>query len=63
MTEKPVVQLSGTDGNIFALVGEAKRALRKAGMAEQAEAMAKEVFDAGSYYQALSIIQRYVDTE
>lgn len=63
MTEKPVVKLTGTDGNVFALVGKASRTLKDAGMAEQAKAMEDEVFAASSYHQALAIIQKYVDAE
>jgi hypothetical protein len=63
MAEKPVVKLVGTDGNIFALVGKASAALKKAGMSEDAKKMEDEVFNSGSYFQALGIIQRYVDAE
>ena len=60
---KPKCQLVGTDGNIFALMGKASRALKENGMKKEAEKMTNGVFDASSYEEALSIICKYVDAE
>jgi len=60
---KPKCQLVGTDGNIFALMGKASRALKENGMKKEAEKMTNGVFDASSYEEALSIICNYVDAE
>lgn len=57
---KPECVLSGQDGNIFNLAGIAERAMRKHGLAEQAEEMKGRVFSSGSYTEALSIIGEYV---
>lgn len=58
---KPECQLVGTDGNIFALIGKASGALKKAGYREQADEMCSEVMQCGSYEEALSVITDYVD--
>lgn len=54
------VQLTGQDGNIFNVLGQVSRALNGAGYAEDADEMAKRVFEAESYNQALSICMEYV---
>jgi hypothetical protein len=60
-TNKPKVKLTGQDGNIFNLVGVASKALKKAGMQDDAKHMSDEVFKAHSYDEALAIICKYVD--
>ena len=59
--EKPKCRLTGTDSNIFALVGKVAKTLKRAGRREQAEEMANRVFASGSYHEALGIIQEYVE--
>jgi hypothetical protein len=58
---KPSVQLTGEDGNIFNLVGIARRALKRNGLQEKAEEMANRVFQSDSYESALRIISEYCD--
>ena len=58
--KKPVCKLIGANGNVFNLIGLAKTALKKAGMTAEASEMTKRCFAAGSYGEALSIIQEYV---
>jgi hypothetical protein len=60
---KPKCRLVGEDGNVFNLIGLASRALKKAGLAEQAKDMTSKVFAAGSYDEALRIIGEYVEIE
>ncbi len=60
MCRKPVVQLVGQDGNVFNLVGICSRALKKAGLRENAKTMQERVFKSGSYEEALSIMGEYV---
>lgn len=56
------VQLSGEDGNIFAIIGRVQRALRKGGAShEDIDAFWREVRDSHSYEQALVTIQRWVE--
>lgn len=61
--DKPKCKLVGTDGNIFALLGVALKALRSEGLEVEAKAMMDRVVQAGSYDEALCIIQEYVEDE
>jgi hypothetical protein len=58
---KPVVQLTGKDGNIFSLLAICSRALKKAGRLEEAKAMQGRVFQAKSYEEALAILSEFVE--
>lgn len=60
-TTKPKVRLTGTDGNVFVLLGRCTKALKANGMRDQAEALAGEVFATGSYDEALQAMMSYVD--
>jgi hypothetical protein len=60
-TQKPDAPLIGADGNIFNLMGIASRALKVAGMREQAEEMCRRITASGSYGDALNIIGEYVN--
>lgn len=60
-TKKPEVQLVGTDGNVYALLGRCSRALKEAGEANRAKEMTTRVFGSGSYDEALRIMLEYVD--
>lgn len=59
-TAKPDCALIGQDGNIFNLVGIARRTLMEHGMTDEAKEMADRVFASGSYSEALCIIGEYV---
>ena len=59
--DKPKCELVGTDGNIFALLGAASKALKRAGLADEAKKMQAEVMQSGSYDAALQVICQYVD--
>ena len=61
--QKPRMELSGQDGNIFGILGQASRLLKRAGMKEQAAEMFSRVTACGNYYEALNIISEYVETE
>ena len=60
---RPKLKLLGHDGNIFSILGDAARLLRRAGMSGQANEMADRVYKSGNYYEALGIISEYVETE
>lgn len=60
-TKKPEVKLVGTDGNVYALLGRCRRALKQAGEGERAKEMMTRVFGSGSYDEALGIMLEYVD--
>jgi hypothetical protein len=54
------VQLSGEDGNAFAVLGKVARELRRAGHGDQVDAyMAKAT--AGDYQQLLATTMRWVE--
>lgn len=59
--KKPTCALIGKNGNIYNLLGIAKRTLRECGMGEEADKMRERVFKSGSYDEALSIISDYVN--
>ena len=61
--QKPRMELLGQDGNIFGILGQASRLLKRAGMKEQADEMFSRVTSCGDYNKALNIISEYVETE
>ena len=60
---KPKCKLIGEDGNVFNLMGLARRALTKAGQADKAKEMCSKAMGSGSYSEALIIIMDYVEVE
>ncbi len=60
---RPKLRLTGHDGNIFSIMGDAKRLLARNGQGWEADEMCKRGFQAGSYNEALGIISEYVETE
>jgi hypothetical protein len=60
---KPTAHLIGENGNVFNLIGIASKALKRAGQADKAKEMTERCFDCGSYDEALTIIQEYVNVE
>ena len=61
--KRPQMQLLGMNGNIFNILGQASRLLKRAGMKEQSDEMFRRVRSCGDYYKALNIISEYVETE
>jgi hypothetical protein len=60
--KKPEAKLIGENGNIFNLMGIARRALLKAGQDKQAAEMTERIKStAESYDEALAIIWEYVE--
>lgn len=60
---KPVVNLSNTSGNIFAVVGVVTKVLKRAGKVSQAIKMQERIHNAKSYGEALSIVGEYVEVD
>ena len=60
---RPKLQLFGHDGNIFSIMGDAKRLLARNGQKQEADEMCKRIFKSGSYNEALGIISEYVEIE
>lgn len=61
--DKPVYKLVGTDGNVFAVIGNVSKALKKAGMPEKAKEFENRAFNSGSYDEVLQLCFEYVEVE
>lgn len=61
--KRPKLKLLGHDGNIFSILGDARKLLKQNGQAKEAEEMFDRVMKYDNYYQALGIISEYVETE
>jgi hypothetical protein len=58
---KTKVKLTGTDGNVFALIGKCSAALKKDGKYAEAKEMVTRCFCTGSYDEALRIMMEYCE--
>jgi hypothetical protein len=59
--EKPEVQLTGTDGNAFAIMGKVTRALKKAGYNEEVIKNYRKEAMSGDYDNLLCVSSEYVE--
>ena len=58
---KPTVKLTGIDGNAFSIMGEVKRALKKAGRSrEEIQEYLRESM-AGDYNNLLTVAHKYAN--
>jgi hypothetical protein len=55
------VQLTGTDGNAYALLGKVTRALRQAGLSQAERETFQQEATSGTYDELLQTIMRWVD--
>lgn len=60
-TRRPRCKLIGSDGNVFAVIGNVSRALKEAGLLEQAAEFRDKAFHARSYDEVLALAQEYTD--
>lgn len=60
---RPVVKLTGTDGNAFAVLGLTKNALRKAGASQEHVAKFMTEAMSGDYDHLLATVMEYVEVE
>lgn len=60
-TLKPKAKLTGQDGNVFNLIGICSKALKSAGMHDQAKEMTERVFGSESYEEAIAIMGEYCE--
>jgi hypothetical protein len=58
---KPKVKLTGTDGNVFSIIGKVSGALKKAGQADKAKEFTDKAFGSGSYNEVLTLCFDYVE--
>lgn len=57
----PKCKLSGTDGNVFAIIGTVSQALKRAKQPERAEEFTAKAFQSGSYDEVLALCFEYVE--
>ena len=55
------VQMTGQNGNIFAIMGRVQKAMKRAGFAKESKELVKEVTSSHSYSEALEVIADYVE--
>lgn len=63
MKDKPYLQLSGQDSNVFAILGSASQLLKRDHRREDTDEMLQRVQKCKSYDEALILISEYVQTE
>ena len=61
--DNPVCQLTGTDGNAFAIVGQVSRALKRAGHDARAKEWVTAAMNSDSYDALLRLAFDYVEVE
>lgn len=54
------VELTGTDGNAFSVIGRVSAALKRAGLRDAAATFASDAMDCGSYDEMLQLAMRTV---
>lgn len=58
---KPKVKLIGADGNVFAVIGAVRRALKNAGQVERAKEFVARAYHAQCYEEVLAMVSDYVE--
>ena len=61
MTEKPICELVGGDGNVFAIIGKVSDTLEKLGLRTQAKEFRDRAFKSDSYDAVLRLVMEYVE--
>jgi hypothetical protein len=61
--DKPVCEIIGTDGNVFAIIGTVSRTLKRAGFTEEAQEWSEKAMKCGSYDEVLRLMFDYVEPE
>ena len=61
--EKPTCKLVGEDGNVFAIIGNVSKTLKRADMRTEAEEFTKKAFASRSYDEVLQLVMEYVEVE
>lgn len=63
MKNKPVCKLVGTDGNVFSIIGNVVKTLKKHNMIAESKEFQQRAFGAESYDEVLALVHEYVDVE
>lgn len=61
--EKPSCKLVGSDGNVFAIIANVSKALRRAGQADRAAEFQEKALSSASYEDVLALCNEYVEVE
>lgn len=61
--EKPICRLTGTDGNVFAIIGKVSGTLKKAGLRSKADEFRTKAMSSDSYDAVLQLCFDYVEVE
>lgn len=61
--EKPRCKLVGTDGNVFAVIGNVRRALNRAGLYEHSSEFVTRATNSDGYDEVLQLVHEYVEVE
>ena len=62
-TTKTTVELIGQDGNVFSIIGQISKALKRAGRREDAAEFTQRAFACGSYNEVLRLVFEYCEVE
>ena len=62
-TSKPICKLTGTDGNVFAVIGNVSAALRRGGCKDKIEEFQEKAFRCHSYDEVLRLCHKYVEVQ
>lgn len=57
----PECQLTGTDGNVFSIIGTVSRTLKRAGLPEKAKEWSEKAMSCESYDAVLRLAFEYVE--
>jgi hypothetical protein len=60
---KPRCRLSGTDGNVFAIIGQVTRTLKAVDLQEQSDEFVTRALQQNSYEAILALAAEYVTVE
>jgi len=60
---KPNVKMVGEDGNVFAVIGRVRRALREAGQEDKAKEFSDRAMAAHSYDEVLGMVFEYCEVD
>jgi hypothetical protein len=60
---KPPVKMVGEDGNVFAIIGRVRRALRRAGRSDLAQEFTARATASSSYDAVLALVFEYCDVD
>lgn len=58
---KLTIDLRGPNGNIYAVIGLVRDALKDAGLKKEAKEFTERAFDQGGYEQVLEFCKKYVN--